>query len=150
VIDCADEAHNERIEQVNVVLKSIGAEGLPVIHVYNKADILGIEPRLDRAETGMPQRVWISAHSGEGIELLLDAISEYLFQDTVRGIVRLDNSQARLRALLYSSGQVSDERLTEGGGWEFHVELRRRDYDQLQSREDFKFFRPADQHISTA
>ena len=150
VVDCADPAHAERIEQVNEVLKSIGADGLPVIHVYNKADILGIPPRVDRADTGMPRRVWVSAETGAGTDLLLGVISEFLFRDRVRGTVQLDVSQARLRALLYSSGQVLEERVTEEGGWELDVELDRRDFDQLHSREGLQFFSPPEHPASLA
>ena len=121
------------------MLKSIGADGLPVIHVYNKADILGIPPRVDRAESGMPTRVWVSAETGAGVDLLLDAVSEYLFQDRVRGIVRLDVSQARLRALLFESGQVLDEQVDDNGDWKLEVELERRIFAQLQNREGIEF-----------
>jgi GTP-binding protein HflX len=140
VVDCADGACDDRIQQVNSVLASIGAAGLPVIHVYNKADILGIEPRLDRVETGMPGRVWMSAQTGAGLDLLLEAIAEYLFQDKVRGTVRLNVLQARLRALLYESGQVFSETLLDEGGWELDVELGRSDFARLQSREDLQFY----------
>jgi len=150
VVDCSDSFHNERVEQVNEVLKSIGADGLPVIHVYNKADILGIPPRIDRAETGMPSRVWISAETGEGIDLLLDAVAEYLFQDRVRGIVRLDVSQARLRALLFESGQVLEEQIDDDGGWELEVELERRIFAQLQNREGIEFSESPDDETSQA
>jgi GTP-binding protein HflX len=139
IVDCADPARDERIGQVDEVLKSIGADGLPVIHVYNKTDILGVPPRLDRAETGMPNRVWLSAETGEGTDLLLEAISEYLFQDKVRGVVRLDVSQARLRALLYEAGQISDEQVLDDGGWEIEVELVQRDFDQLHRTEGLEF-----------
>jgi GTP-binding protein HflX len=141
VVDCADPARDDRIQQVNSVLASIGAGGLPVIHVYNKADILGIEPRLDRAETGLPGRVWMSAQTGAGLDLLLEAIAEYLFQDKVRGIVRLNVLQARLRALLYESGQVFAETLLADGGWDLDVELGRSDFARLQSREDLQFYK---------
>ena len=140
VIDCSDPAHLERIEQVNEVLREVGADSLPVIHVYNKADILDVPPRIDRAETGMPMRVWLSAMTGTGLDLLLAAIAEYLFQDRVRGIVRLEVSQARLRSLIYESGQVLAENPLEEGGWEIEVEFDRRDFDQLQSREQLSFF----------
>jgi GTPase len=141
VIDCADPACEDRIRQVNAVLSSIDADGLPVIHVYNKADILGIEPRLDRTDTGMPGRVWMSAQTGAGLDLLLEAIAEYLFQDKVRGIVRLNVLQARLRALLYESGQVLAETLLDDGGWELDVELRRSEFARLQSREELQFYK---------
>lgn len=135
VVDCADPAHKERIEQVNEVLAAIGADGLPVIHVYNKADILDAPPRIDRAETGMPQRVWVSAVTGAGIDLLLAAIAEFLFQERVRGLVRLDVGQARLRALLFEAGKIWSEVVHEDGSYELDVELERRDFNQLAARE---------------
>jgi GTP-binding protein HflX len=140
VVDCADPAHVERIEQVNEVLTAIGAEGLSVIHVYNKADILAIPPRLDRAETGMPQRVWLSAQTGAGIDLLLEAIAEFLFRERVRGLVRLDVGQARLRALLFESGKIWQETGLDEGGWELDVELNQRDFDQLAAHEQLTWY----------
>jgi GTP-binding protein HflX len=139
VVDAADPAHLERIEQVRAVLREVGADGLPVIHVYNKADILRVPPRIDRAETGMPMRVWLSARTGEGVDLLLSAIAEYLFQDRVRGIVRLNVSQARLRALIYEVGQVLEEESQDDGGWQLQVEFERRRFEQLRSREQLSF-----------
>ncbi|MGI9290158.1 MAG: GTPase HflX, partial [Gammaproteobacteria bacterium] len=146
VIDCADPAHLERIEQVNRVLKEVGADSLPVIHVYNKADILNVPPRIDRAETGMPMRVWVSAMNGTGVKLLLAAIAEYLFQDRVRGVVRLEVSQARLRSLIYESGHILAEKLLDEGGWEIDVEFERRDFEQLQSREQLSFYEQPGSH----
>jgi GTP-binding protein HflX len=149
VVDCADPAHEERIDQVNTVLKSIGADGLPVIHVYNKADILAVPSRVDRADTGTPRRVWLSAETGDGVDLLLGVIAEFLFKDRVRGVVHLGVAQARLRALLYSAGQVFEERTTDDGGCELDIELDRRDYAQLQSREGLQFFSPPQQPSSS-
>ncbi|NND37653.1 MAG: GTPase HflX [Gammaproteobacteria bacterium] len=135
VIDCADPAHNERMEDVDEVLREIGADRLPIVQVYNKADILGVQPRVDRAETGMPKRVWLSAATGEGIDLLISVITEFLHLDVVCGTVRLTVEQARLRAMLYERATVLDERLLEDGGWEMNVEIDRRGYDDLQRLE---------------
>jgi len=121
------------------VLEAIGAEHLPVIHVYNKADILGVPPRLDRAETGMPQRVWVSAATGAGVELLLSAIAEFLFQERVRGLVKLDVGQARLRALLFEAGKIWSETVHEDGSYELDVELDSKDFDQLAARENLNW-----------
>ena len=96
---------------------------------YNKADILGVPPRIDRAETGMPQRVWLSAMTGEGVDLLLTAIAEYLFRDRLRGTIKLNVDQARLRALVYELGQVRQEDPLDDGGWLIYVELERRDFE---------------------
>jgi GTP-binding protein HflX len=138
VVDAADPAHGERIEQVEQVLNTIGAGHLPVIRVYNKTDILKIGPRTDRSETGMPARVWVSAETCSGIDLLLEAIEAYLHRDIVRGTVRLDVSQARLRAKIYERAGVRAERILDDGGWEIDVEMDRAGYLDLQRSEDFQ------------
>jgi GTP-binding protein HflX len=144
VVDATDRDVEQRMADVDVVLQQIGADHLPVVQVFNKIDILGAKPRVDRAETGMPSRVWVSATTGEGIESLLGVISEYLHQELVRGTVRLGVAQARLRSLLYDTGQVLDERELREGGWELDIELDRQGYEQLRRREDLRLMEPAD------
>jgi len=139
VVDCSDPAHLQRIEDVDKVLAQIGADQLPLVQVYNKADILGVQSRVDRAETGMPMRVWLSAKTGAGIDALLGVITEYLHLDVVCGTVRLTVSQARLRALLYDRATVVNERMLADGGWELDVEIDRRGYQDLQQRESLQF-----------
>ena len=138
VVDCTDRDVEQRMADVDVVLRQIGADHLPMVQVFNKIDILGAKPRVDRAETGMPSRVWVSAATGDGIESLLGVISEYLHLELVRGTVRLGVTQARLRSLLYDTGQVLDERELNEGGWELEVELDRQGYEQLRRREDLE------------
>ncbi len=144
VVDCTDRDVEQRMADVDVVLRQIGADHLPMVQVFNKIDILGAKPRVDRAETGMPSRVWVSAATGDGIESLLGVISEYLHLELVRGTVRLGVTQARLRSLLYDAGQVLDERELNEGGWELEVELDRQGYEQLRRREDLKLIVPGD------
>jgi len=139
VIDCSDPEHLQRIEAVNKVLVQIGADQLPLVQIYNKADILGVQPRVDRAETGMPMRIWLSAETGEGIDLLRSVITDYLHLDVVCGTVRLTVSQARLRALLYDRATVINERILTDGGWELDVEIDRRGYQDLQHTEHLRF-----------
>jgi GTP-binding protein HflX len=138
VVDAADPAHGERIEQVEQVLSAIGAGHLPMIRVYNKTDILKTEPRTDVSDTGMPARVWLSAATGSGIDHLLDAIAEYLHRDVVRGTVRLSVSQARLRAKMYQRSAVRTERVLDDGGWEIEMEMDRAGYLDLQRSENLQ------------
>lgn len=138
VIDCSDPAHQQRAEDVNEVLRQIGAERLPIVQVYNKADILGVPPRVDRAETGMPKRVWLSAVTGEGVDILTDVITDFLHLDVVCGTAKLAVDQARLRAMLYEHATVTGEREMDDGGWEMDVEIDRRGYRDLQKQERFE------------
>jgi GTP-binding protein HflX len=82
VVDAASEQFNEQIEQVQKVLKEIGANDIPQILIFNKADALAPESlpteilghfELDGQST---QRLYVSALNGNGIKelraLLLD------------------------------------------------------------------------------
>ncbi len=138
VVDCADPTHLERIEDVDEVLAQIGATERSVVQVYNKTDILGIPPRVDRGEDGTPSRVWLSAATGQGIDLLLDVVMDALHRDIISGTVRLGVSQARLRALFYERATVVDERILKDGSWELDVEIDRRGYQDLKRQEDFQ------------
>jgi GTP-binding protein HflX len=138
VVDCADPTHRDRIEDVDEVLTQIGATECPVIQVYNKTDILGVPPRVDRAEDGSAARVWLSAAKGQGIDILLDVITDALHGDIVIGTVRLDVSQARLRALLYERATVVDERVMNDGSWELDVEIDQRGYQDLRRQENLQ------------
>ena len=66
----------EQIEQVNEVLREIGADHIPQILVWNKIDAAGLEPAVERDEYDKINRVFISAHSGAGLDLLRSAIAE--------------------------------------------------------------------------
>ncbi|MDQ1918805.1 GTPase HflX [Massilia pseudoviolaceinigra] len=76
VVDGASPVRMEQIEQVNLVLKEIGADHIPQILVWNKIDAAGLEPAVERDEAGKIARVFISAHTGAGLDLLRDAVVE--------------------------------------------------------------------------
>ncbi len=76
VVDGASPVRMEQIEQVNGVLREIGADHIPQILVWNKIDAAGLEPGIERDEYGKISRVFISARSGAGLDLLRDAIAE--------------------------------------------------------------------------
>ena len=76
VVDGASPVRMEQIEQVNEVLREIGADHVPQILVWNKIDAAGLEPGVERDEYDKISRVFISAHSGAGLDLLREAIVE--------------------------------------------------------------------------
>lgn len=77
VVDAASPVRMEQIEQVNLVLKEIGADHIPQILIWNKIDAAGMEPRVERDEYDKIQRVFISARTGSGLDLLREAITEF-------------------------------------------------------------------------
>jgi GTP-binding protein HflX len=76
VVDGSSPVRMEQIEQVNEVLREIGADHIPQILVWNKIDAAGLEPAVERDEYAKISRVFISAQSGAGLNLLRDAIVE--------------------------------------------------------------------------
>ncbi|MDB5960706.1 MAG: hflX, partial [Massilia sp.] len=76
VVDAASPVRMEQIEQVNEVLREIGADHIPQILVWNKIDIAGFEPAIERDEYDKISRVFVSAHKGDGLDLLREAIVE--------------------------------------------------------------------------
>ncbi|MDB5745198.1 MAG: hflX [Massilia sp.] len=76
VVDGSSPTRMEQIEQVNEVLREIGADHIPQILVWNKIDTAGLEPGVERDEYDKISRVFISARSGAGLDLLREAIVE--------------------------------------------------------------------------
>lgn len=133
VIDGSSPDQTERIDEVERVLDGIGAAGKPLVRVFNKADIIpGGLQAVDKASGA----AWISALSGAGVEELLGTVAQRLSAGRLRRTVRLDAGQGRLRALLYRRGRVLREHLLPGGGWTLDLEMTRRAYERLASRED--------------
>ncbi|MEH6824306.1 MAG: ribosome rescue GTPase HflX [Motiliproteus sp.] len=135
LIDAASAERDENISQVELVLNEIGADTIPVLEVYNKIDLLGeARPRIDRDDMGRPQRVWLSAASGMGVELLFEAIGELLGDEVVHQELHLSPAEGAFRAQLYAQGAVVQERVDEQGGLALEVRLQKRDLLQILTR----------------
>ena len=134
VIDASDPQRNEYIAQVNKVLNQIGAEKTPQIEVYNKIDLTDAEAHIDRDEQGVPTRVWLSAKSGVGIELLHQALTDFLLQDKVYGWVEIPPQHAQVRAAFYEMDAVQDESCGENGEIHMQIMLSRQDFDRIQKK----------------
>ncbi len=109
VVDASHPEHRAYVEQVDRVLAEIGAEDVPRLIVMNKVDVLGDAPRLERDGFGQASRAFVSARTGVGLDLLLDAIRERLGPQRVRAQVRIPLSEGRLRSRLYGAGTVLSE-----------------------------------------
>jgi GTP-binding protein HflX len=131
VIDAADPERNDRIAQVNEVLESIGAGAVPQVAVYNKIDRTGEAPRVETGEDGRIDRVWLSAHSGAGTDLLLTALHQRLGADLCHCVLRIPPQAGRARARLFAAGAVIAQRNLDDGVLEIEVSLRRQDLERI-------------------
>lgn len=139
VIDSHEPERDQQIEQVMVVLGEIGANELPILEVYNKIDLVeGVEPQIQRDGDGKPERVWLSARDGKGLELLRQAVAELLGEDLFVGTLRLPQRLGRLRAQFFELNAVQSESHDEAGDTLLAIRLPRAELNRLVSREGLK------------
>ncbi|HET8816804.1 MAG TPA: ribosome rescue GTPase HflX, partial [Pseudidiomarina sp.] len=132
VIDVTDERQADNIHQVTEVLDEIGALDVPQLLVCNKIDQLddGLA-RIDVDDSGMPVRVWLSARTGDGIELLQQALVQRLRPAMVNVSLRIPPSMGKLRGKLYALKSVTSERSTDDGQFALGVRMSAVDWQRL-------------------
>lgn len=96
VVDGGSAVRNDQIDQVNHVLKEIGADHIPQLLVWNKIDQADLPPAIERDEYGKISRVFVSAKNGLGIDLLRNAIVELMHKDAdsseqVADVINMDD-----------------------------------------------------------
>jgi GTP-binding protein HflX len=142
VTDAADPERDVLIDVVNGVLDEIGAGEVPQLMVFNKIDLLRADvpgdqeavdgdrepraaaPRIDRDKDAAPRAVWLSAATGEGLDLLKQAIGERLAGSRVHAELRLPPRAGRLRARLIEIGAVKSEHYDDEG-WRLDIDFPR-------------------------
>ncbi|KAF1009441.1 MAG: GTPase HflX [Luteibacter sp.] len=124
VSDAADEERELLRRVVDEVLEEIGAGDVPQLSVMNKIDLVDTEARVDRGDDGRPRQVWLSAHTGEGLEGLREALGELLGGDRIRAGLELPLTAGRLHARLKAAGAIAGEAVDEHG-WHLDIDAPR-------------------------
>ena len=143
VVDANDPLRDERIEQVRVVLKGIGAGEIRELLVFNKIDLSGDKPRSIEGADGVATQVWASAASGEGLDLLREALAYAVRPNQVRRTFHLQLQAAAVRSELYQRNAVRAERQCEDGSWDMDVELDLTEIAKLSGAKGVILLEPA-------
>ncbi len=136
LIDASDENRWQRVRQVNSVLKQLDADQVPQIRVYNKIDKLDRQPRVTNNRDGEGRAVWLSARTGAGIPMLLEAIGDRLRPAMLHGVMHLGPTQGRQRSKLFEIGAVLNEEACDDGGWNLELKLAKADLHRFLKREN--------------
>jgi GTP-binding protein HflX len=137
VVDYSDDQFRENIGQVNEVLEEIKANEIPQLVVCNKIDRMdGVGAKIDRDESGMPIRVWLSAQQGLGIDLLLSAITECLSKNMVQHTLLIPPKKSNLRGVFFDMNCIASQDYAENGDWQVEVRMEQRDWNRLIKRVD--------------
>ena len=110
VVDASCADVNTRVEEVNEVLREIGAHQIPTLTVFNKIDALPEHSPLVR-----PGIAHVSATQGVGLDELVAQIGQFLGVRAQPTKVLLSAGDGKTRAWLYRMGAVIDEQHTEDG-----------------------------------
>jgi GTP-binding protein HflX len=134
VIDANAEDRDDTIYQVNQVLEHIDANEIQQLQVFNKIDLLdNVEPHMDRDEEGNPIRVWMSAETGAGSELLFQALTEIFSSTKVMRKCYLQPDQGGVRASLFNYAKIIEEKNNDLGGWDLSIEIDEKHLGLLKS-----------------
>jgi GTP-binding protein HflX len=124
VVDAAAEDRDDLMKQVDLVLEDIGAAKIPRLEIFNKIDLLeNIEPHIDRDDEGNAIRVWLSAQTGQGVELLFQVLVEKFANTKVRHRIFLTPKQSGIRAKLFATAQILEESIDEFGDTTLLIEI---------------------------
>ena len=130
VIDSSSPDMLEQIDAVEHVLKEIGAE-VPVLRVYNKIDQSGEDAKIIYAAPHIPQRVYVSAHSGQGLDQLRQAVQESLLGQIQNFDLILKPAYGKLRTRLYELSVIQDEAYDDEGYLHLNVTIAPHKLEQL-------------------
>ena len=134
VIDANAEERDDTIYQVDQVLEDIDAIEIQQLQVFNKIDLLdNVAPHIDRDDAGKPLRVWMSAMTGAGVELLFQALAEIFSSTKVKRKCYLQANQGGVRASLFDYAKIIDEQVNDCGGWDLSIEIDKKHLGLLKT-----------------
>ena len=151
VIDSSSPDMLEQIDAVETVLNEIGAD-VPIIRVYNKIDQSQEDPKIVYAKEHQPDRVYLSAHTGKGLDLLHQAVHESLMGQIQSFDVLLKPAYGKLRTQFYALNVIQSEEYDDEGNLHLKVIMAPQKIEQLIKKlhlpldeilgEKAKFFHP--------
>jgi len=95
------------------VLHELGADARPTIVVLNKIDRVADASVMADLKSHFPDAFFISVHTGEGIDALLEKMSELAAPDTVTRKLRIPAGESAALARLHQHAQIHEKTYDE-------------------------------------
>ena len=110
IVDSSNPHYSKQIEVTNQVLKEIGVKNIPIIHVFNKIDLLEdsffIPPAYEPA-------ISISAKESYNLDKLLSMIEDFLFKTYHQVKLELPFSETLLLNQIKENGIIDNLQVNE-------------------------------------
>ena len=130
VVDISDKDHRFKVKEVEKILKDLSLSDKPTLRVNNKCDKLNLSD-LESLSNKNQDQVWLSALTLEGFQSLFEVINYRLKGKITRNWVSLTPDLGWLRAELYSLNGILEERISDQGLIELHLESFQNDLIKL-------------------
>ena len=126
--------YKDRIDFIQYYLDCMREEGKEIGLVVIDG-IADFKPRLDKDHDSNIYRVWISAHTGEGIDLLYQALSQSLSGMMTFAGIKLDVQSAYIRSEIHKVGFIQKEIMNEFGQWLLEINVTRHYLERLLDKQ---------------
>ncbi|MEI6858961.1 MAG: ribosome rescue GTPase HflX [Shewanella sp.] len=132
IVDCSDDNMSDNFEQVQLVLKEIGADEIPQLIVCNKIDLLeNVSPRIDYSDDDVPTRVWVSAQQQKGLDQLKEAINNIVGRAILELTLRIPATAGHYLGQFYRLDAIQQKEFDDLGGCILSVRLLEADWLRL-------------------
>ena len=137
VVDISDKDYRFKTKEVMKLIDELGLSDIPMLRVNNKSDKANLS-NLDELSASKTNQVWISAQKEEGFDGLIHSINTILYGKEQKEWVALFPELGWLRAKLYSSGSVIEERTSDSGLIQLQIKSNARELKKLKLIKGFK------------
>jgi len=141
VVDAASPDRDAQRDTVRSVLQGLGAQDIPRVLVFNKADMLQAqEARAALADD--PERLLISAKTGQGLDAALGRVQEVLNRRWLLRELAVDPGNGRLIDEIHHCAQVLQQK-AEDGRWVVRMRVTPENWSRLIHRAKMVDWKPA-------
>ena len=137
VVDISDKDYRFKVKEVMKLIDDLGLSDIPILRVNNKSDKANLS-NLDELSASKNDQVWISAQTEEGFDDLINSINTKLYGKEQKKWVSLFPELGWLRAELYSSGSVIEERTSDSGLIQLQIKSNVLELEKLKLVKGFK------------
>ena len=137
VVDISDKDYRFKTKEVMKLIDELGLSDIPILRVNNKSDKANLS-NLDELSASKTNQVWVSAQKEEGFDGLIHSINTILYGKEQKEWVALFPELGWLRAKLYSSGSVIEERTSDSGLIQLQIKSNAHELEELKLIKGFK------------
>ena len=128
IVDASDNDYQQKLLEVDKILKDLGLENIPTIIVKNKCDLL----KKHSSRIFNPKKeILISAEKNIGIDKLRENINKKLYNGIYSGWISLESSMGKIRSKLFGMGCIKDEKISSCGNIYVYLQIGKDDLNNF-------------------